>query len=397
MNKQSIRDINWQGKRALVRVDFNVPISKDEAGNRTVGDATRIWAAQPTIDYLIKEGASVVLMSHLGRPKGERNPKYSLKPVADYLAELGAPISFIEHTTGEAAQAAASSLPAGQVLLLENTRFDPRETKNEPSMGEELAKLGDLFVNDAFGSAHRAHASTTGVAERMTAVAGLLMEKELAYLGNALGNPESPFIAILGGAKISDKIGVIDALLEKVDAILIGGGMANTFLAAQGHDMGSSLVEAEAIEVAKKLLEGEAAELIQLPVDLRIADKFAIDANEKVVDADEVPDGWLALDIGPATIAHFSNRLAGAKTVVWNGPMGVFEFPAFAQGTVAIAEMLADLSDATTIIGGGDSAAAVKKAGLDEKMSHVSTGGGASLEFMEGKALPGVEALNDKG
>jgi len=397
MNKQSIRDINWQGKRALVRVDFNVPISKDEAGNRTVGDATRIWAAQPTIDYLIKEGASVVLMSHLGRPKGERNPKYSLKPVADYLAELGAPISFIEHTTGEAAQAAAASLPAGQVLLLENTRFDPRETKNEPSMGEELAKLGDLFVNDAFGSAHRAHASTTGVAERMTAVAGLLMEKELAYLGNALGNPESPFIAILGGAKISDKIGVIDALLEKVDAILIGGGMANTFLAAQGHDMGSSLVEAEAIEVAKKLLEGEAAELIQLPVDLRIADKFAIDANEKVVDADEVPDGWLALDIGPATIAHFSNRLAGAKTVVWNGPMGVFEFPAFAQGTVAIAEMLADLSDATTIIGGGDSAAAVKKAGLDEKMSHVSTGGGASLEFMEGKALPGVEALNDKG
>jgi len=397
MNKQSIRDINWQGKRALVRVDFNVPISKDEAGNRTIGDATRIWAAQPTIDYLIKEGASVVLMSHLGRPKGERNPKYSLKPVADYLAELGAPISFIEHTTGEAAQAAASSLPAGQVLLLENTRFDPRETKNEPSMGEELAKLGDLFVNDAFGSAHRAHASTTGVAERMTAVAGLLMEKELAYLGNALGNPESPFIAILGGAKISDKIGVIDALLEKVDAILIGGGMANTFLAAQGHDMGSSLVEAEAIEVAKKLLEGEAAELIQLPVDLRIADKFAIDANEKVVDADEVPDGWLALDIGPATIAHFSNRLAGAKTVVWNGPMGVFEFPAFAQGTVAIAEMLADLSDATTIIGGGDSAAAVKKAGLDEKMSHVSTGGGASLEFMEGKALPGVEALNDKG
>ena len=396
MNKQSIKDIDWQGKRALVRVDFNVPLSDDDGGNRTVGDATRIWAAQPTIDYLIKQGASVVLMSHLGRPKGERNPKYSLKPVADYLADLGAPISFIEQTTGAAAQAAADSLPAGQVLLLENTRFDPRETKNDPQMARELASLGDIFVNDAFGSAHRAHASTTGVAEMMTAVSGMLMEKELAYLGSALSNPESPYVAILGGAKISDKIGVIDALLEKVDAILIGGGMANTFLAAQGYDMGGSLVEEEAIAVAKKLLEGEAASLIQLPVDLRIADKFAADAQDRVVDADEVPDGWMALDIGPATIAHFSNRLSGAKTVVWNGPMGVFEFPAFAQGTVAIADMLSDLADATTIIGGGDSAAAVKKFGLADKMSHVSTGGGASLEFMEGKALPGVQALNDK-
>lgn len=395
MDKSTIKDIDWAGKCALVRVDFNVPLAEGEAGSRTVGDATRIWAAQPTIDYLIKQGASVVLMSHLGRPKGERNPKYSLKPVADYLADQGAPISFIEETTGEAAQMAAESLPAGQVLLLENTRFDPRERANDPAMAQELAALGDIFVNDAFGSAHRAHASTTGVAEIMTAVAGLLMEKELAYLGGALSNPESPYIAILGGAKISDKIGVIDALLEKVDAILIGGGMANTFIAAQGHDMGNSLVEEESIDVAKKLLEGEAGHLIQLPVDLRIADKFAADAADRVVDADAVPDGWMALDIGPASIAHFSNRLAGAKTVVWNGPMGVFEFPAFAQGTVAIAEMLSELSDATTIIGGGDSAAAVKKAGLADKMSHVSTGGGASLEFMEGKTLPGVEALND--
>lgn len=396
MNKLTIKDIDWSGKRALMRVDFNVPLSEDENGKRTVNDATRIWAARPTIDYLLNNGASVVLMSHLGRPKGERNPKYSLKPVADFLTDLGTPISFIEDTTGDAARAAAEALPAGQVLLLENTRFDPRETKGDPAMAQELATLGDIFVNDAFGTAHRAHASTTGVAQIMTAVAGLLMEKELAYLGGALSDPKSPYVAILGGAKISDKIDVIDALLEKVDAILIGGGMANTFLAAQGHDMGSSLVEEESIALAKQLTEGESGHLIQLPVDLRIADKFAADATNRVVDADEVPAEWMALDIGPATIAHFSNRLAGAKTVIWNGPMGVFEFPTFAQGTVAIAEMLAGLKDATTIIGGGDSAAAVQKARLADKMSHVSTGGGASLEFMEGKALPGVEALNDK-
>lgn len=396
MQKQSITDIDWRGKRALVRVDFNVPLTDDEAGNRTVSDATRVWAAQPTIDYLLKQGASIVLMSHLGRPKGERNPKYSLKPVADYLISLDAPISFIDETTSEAAYEAAMGLPAGRVLLLENTRFDPRETKNDPSMGEELARLGDIFVNDAFGSAHRAHASTTGVAAHLPAVAGFLMQKELEYLGGALSNPKSPFVAIMGGAKISDKIDVIEALKEKADAILIGGGMANTFLQASGYNMGSSLVEKEALGIAEELLKNDDANILQLPVDLVIADKFAGDAQHQVVSADEVPEGWMALDIGPASVAHFSNRLAAANTVVWNGPMGVFELEPFANGTFAVAEMLASLKEATTIIGGGDSAAAVHAAGVAEQMSHVSTGGGASLEFMEGKELPGVAALMDK-
>lgn len=396
MQKQSITDIDWSGKRALVRVDFNVPLTEDDGGNLTVGDDTRIRAAQPTIDYLLKQGASVVLMSHLGRPKGEPDPKYSLKPVADYLIGLSTPITFIDQTTGEAAQAAAESLPAGQVLLLENTRFDPRETKNEPSMGEELAKLGDVFVNDAFGSAHRAHASTTGVAEHLPAVAGFLMEKELEYLGGALGDPKPPFIAIMGGAKISDKIDVIDALKAKADAILIGGGMANTFLQAAGHDMAGSLVEKEALALAEELLNNDDANILQLPVDLVVADKFAADADHQVVSVDEVPEGWMALDIGPASVAHFANRLAAAKTVVWNGPMGVFEFEPFANGTFSIAQILADLKDSTTIIGGGDSAAAVHAAGVADQMSHVSTGGGASLEFMEGKTLPGVAALMDK-
>ena len=396
MQKQSISDIDWAGKRALVRVDFNVPLTEDDAGNRSVADATRIWAARPTIDYLIKQGASVILISHLGRPKGERNAKYSLKPVADYLMSLDAPISFIEQTTGVEAQQAAEALPAGRVLLLENTRFDPRETQNDPSMAEELAKLGDTFVNDAFGSAHRAHASTAGVAAYLPAVAGFLMEKELAYLGEALGNPKKPFIAIMGGAKISDKIDVIEALKAKVDAILIGGGMANTFLQAAGHDMGGSLVEDDALPIAEKLLQGDDANIIQLPVDLVVAAEFKADTEHRVVSSDAVPDGWMALDIGPATVAHFSNRLAAAGTVVWNGPMGVFEMPAFAKGTFAVAEMLAGLKEAVTVIGGGDSAAAVFAAGVADHMSHVSTGGGASLEFMEGKTLPGVAALQDK-
>ncbi len=392
MNKQTIVDVDWPGKKALVRVDFNVPMS----GGKVTEDA-RIQAALPTLNYLLEHGASLILMSHLGRPKGGPDPKYSMRPVADYLATLiQAPVHFCPAITGPEAEAMASALQPGEVLVLENTRFDPRETQNDPAMAAELAALGDVFVNDAFGSAHRAHASTAGVADHLPAVAGFLMQKEIDYLGTALESPKRPFVAILGGAKISDKIAVIEALLQKVDAILIGGGMANTFLAAGGHAMGKSLVEAEVLETARRLMAAGAGS-IQLPVDLRVANQFAADADHKVVSIDEVPADWMALDIGPATIAHYSNRLAGARTVVWNGPMGVFEFPVFAQGTVAIAEILAGLRDAVTIIGGGDSAAAVEQAGLGDKMSHVSTGGGASLEFLEGKELPGVAVLADKG
>ncbi|MEX1018529.1 MAG: phosphoglycerate kinase [Litorilinea sp.] len=393
MNKQTIHDVEWQGKRALVRVDFNVPLSE----NGSISDDNRIRAALPTIQYLLDQGAAVILMSHLGRPKGEANPKYSLRVTAERLQHLlERDVQFVEHTTGEAAETAAHALQSGEILVLENTRFDGRETKNDRSMAEELARLGDVFVNDAFGSAHRAHASTTGVAEFLPSVAGMLMQKELEFLGGALDMPRQPFIAIMGGAKISDKIGVIEQLLDRVDSILIGGGMANTFLAAAGYGMGKSMVEREVLDVAVELME-KGAGIIQLPVDLRVADQFAADAEQQVVSVSEVPAEWMALDIGPATIAHYSNRLAGARTVIWNGPMGVFEFPMFAKGTVAIAEILADLKNATTVIGGGDSAAAVHQAGLDGRMSHISTGGGASLEFLEGKTLPGVAALRDKG
>lgn len=393
MNKKTIKDVDWQGKKALVRVDFNVP--QDKATGAITDDA-RIRAALPTIQYLLDHGAALILMSHLGRPKDGPDPKYSMKVTADHLATLiSAPVKFVGQTTGPEAEAAAAALQPGEVLVLENTRFDKRETKNNPEMAAELAKLGDVYVNDAFGSAHRAHASTEGVAKLLPAVAGFLMEKELAFLGKALESPERPFVAILGGAKISDKIGVISNLLTKVDAILIGGGMANTFLAAQGIGMGKSLVEAESLETARELM-AKGGEMIHLPVDFRVAEAFAADAADKVVDVNDVPAEWMALDIGPATIAHYSNRLAGAKTVVWNGPMGVFEFPKFAQGTFAIAEILGGLKGATTIIGGGDSAAAIRDAGLEDKMSHVSTGGGASLEFLEGIELPGVAALNDK-
>jgi phosphoglycerate kinase len=391
MNKKTIRDVDVKGKRVLVRVDYNVPIKDGK-----VGDDTRIRAAMPTVEYLLKNGAAVILCSHLGRPKGGPEPKYSLRPVAEHLSGLlGQPVAFAEDCIGPVAEKAAKALKPGDVLLLENTRFHPEEEKNNPEMAKQLAALADLYVNDAFGSAHRAHASTEGVAHDLPAVSGFLMEKELAYLGRALADPERPFLAIMGGAKISDKIAVIQNLLSKVDSLLIGGGMANTFFKAQGLQVGDSLVEAEALDTASGLLKSAGDKLV-LPVDCVIADRFDAEAQSKVVPVDQVPNGWRILDIGPATVAHFSNRLAAAKTVVWNGPMGVFEFPRFAEGTFAVARVLAGLKGATTIIGGGDSAAAVEQSGLAAKMSHISTGGGASLEFLEGKQLPGVVALLDK-
>jgi len=390
MNKKTIRDVDVKGKRVLVRVDFNVPLKEG-----AVTDDRRIRAALPTIQYLLDQGAAVVLMSHLGRPKGEPKPEFRMNPVADRLSELlGRPVTKLDDCVGVQVENAVHGMQPGDVILLENTRFKPGETKNEPLLAEGLSRLGELFVNDAFGTAHRAHASTEGVAHHLPAVAGFLMEKELAYLGRALADPERPFLAVLGGAKISDKIGVIQSLLSKVDSLLIGGGMANTFFQAQGLNVGDSLVEEEALATARQLLESAGDRLV-LPVDCIIADRFEAEAEARVVPVDEVPAGWRILDIGPASVAHFSNRLAAASTVVWNGPMGVFEFPRFAAGTFAIARALAGLKGATTIIGGGDSAAAVEQSGLADKMSHISTGGGASLEFLEGKELPGVAALLD--
>ena len=392
MNKKTIKDIEVKDKRVLVRVDFNVPME-----NGQVTDDRRIRAALPTINYLLEHGASVVLMSHLGRPKGGPDPQFAMDPVAAKLGELlGKPVKKLDDCVGPDVEVAVKAMQPGDVTLLENTRFHGEEKKNDPSFAAQLAALGEVYVNDAFGSAHRAHASTAGVTDTLRpAVAGFLLEKELEYLGGALANPTPPFLAIMGGAKISDKIAVIENLLSKVDSLLIGGGMANTFFVAQGHNVGQSLVEDEAIDTAKKLLAEHADKLV-LPVDCTVATEFKADAEAKVVPVDEVPADWMILDIGPATIAHFSNRLAPAKTVVWNGPMGVFEFPRFAEGTFAVARALAQLSGATTIIGGGDSAAAVEQSGLADKMSHISTGGGASLEFLEGKTLPGVAALDDK-
>ncbi len=394
MKKRTIRDIDWQGKRALVRVDFNVPLDEQQQ----ITDDTRIRAAVPTIQYLLDHGASVVLMSHLGRPKKQVVDKLRLAPVAKRLSELlGREVKTVGVTVGPEAETAAQALKSGDVLLLENTRFDPREEANDEGMARELAKLGDVYVNDAFGAAHRAHASTEGVARFLPAVAGFLMEKELEYIGGAIENPEKPFVTVIGGAKISDKIGVIENLLGKVDALLIGGGMANTFLLAQGHQVGDSLVEQDSVATAKDLIQQAQARNVRLllPVDVVVADAFDNNANKKVVPVDQVEDGWRILDIGPETIKRYSDEIKRAKTVIWNGPMGVFELPAFAEGTRAIAQALAD-SGATTIIGGGDSVAAVEQMGLADKMSHISTGGGASLELLEGKELPGVAALNDK-
>ncbi len=404
--KKTIRDVQVEGKRVLVRVDFNVPLAEGKGSGepgRTVADDTRIRAALPTINYLLEHRAKVILMSHLGRPKGKVVDGLRLNPVAERLSELlDRPVVKLNDCVGPEVETAVAAMRPGDVILLENTRFYPEDESNDPAFARKLASLADIFVNDAFGAAHRAHASTVGVAEYLPAVAGFLMEKELTFLGQALAAPEHPFVAILGGAKISDKIGVIDNLLTKVDALLIGGGMANTFLKAQGHEVGQSLVEDDSLGVARETLE-RAGEKLALPVDVVVADRFDAEANSKTVSVGQdfgelsraVPEGWRILDIGPETVELFKRKLAGARTVVWNGPMGVFEFPRFAAGTEAIARILAD-SGATTIIGGGDSAAAVEQAGLADKMTHISTGGGASLEFLEGKPLPGVAVLEDK-
>lgn len=391
MNKKTVRDIDLTGKRVLIRVDFNVPIK-----DGVVTDDTRVRAAIPTLKYILDQKPRyIALMSHLGRPKGGPDPKYSLKPVAPVLSGLlGVDVAFAEDCIGDAAKSAAAALPDGGVLLLENTRFHPTEEKNDPELSRQMAELGDVYVNDAFGSAHRAHSSTEGVARLLPAVAGFLMEKELAYLANAIANPERPFVAILGGAKVSDKIAVIESLLGKCDKVLIGGGMANTFFKAQGYAMGDSLVEDESLETARALMAKSGAKLV-LPTDVVIADAFDNAANSRVIKAsDGVPDGWRILDIAAGTVEQFRGVLKDAKTIVWNGPMGVFEMENFAKGTFQIAQVLAE-SSATTIIGGGDSVAAVQKAGLADRMSHISTGGGASLELLEGRELPGVVALND--
>ena len=391
MNKKTVRDIDLKGKRVLMRVDFNVPMQ-----GGAVSDDKRIKASLPTIQYVLDQGASLILMSHLGRPKGTGfDPEFSLKAAAEALSKLlGKPVEMAPDCIGLQVEAMAQALRPGQVLMLENVRFHKEEEKNDPEFAKKLAALGQVYVNDAFGSAHRAHASTEGVARYLPAVSGLLMEQELEYLGRATQNPERPYIAILGGAKISDKIAVVENLLAKCDRLIIGGGMANTFLAARGYPMADSLVEPGSMDTAKSIM-AKAGDKLMLPVDVVVADKFEAEAASQVVDADKVPAGWRAMDIGPRSVQIFGDVLKTAKLVVWNGPMGVFEFPRFAEGTFAIAKALA-ASGATTVIGGGDSASAVKKAGVAAKMTHVSTGGGASLEFLEGKALPGVAALNDK-
>ncbi len=389
-NKKTIRDIDLKGKKVLVRVDFNVPLK-----DGVVGDDTRITAALPTIKYLLEQPAAVILCSHLGRPKDGPDPKLSLKPVADHLAKLlGQPVKFATDCIGEPARTAAAGLKPGEVLVLENTRFHPEEEKNGQDMAMQLASLADVFVNDAFGTAHRAHSSTEGVTRYLPAVSGFLLEKEIKYLGQAIADPKRPFVAILGGAKISDKIGVIKNLLNKADRILIGGGMANTFLKVKGIAVADSLVEEDATETARELLMQGSQKLL-LPVDLVIGDKFEDGAAKKTIPVGDVPAGWRILDIGPATVAAYAEALKGAGTVIWNGPMGVFEFPNFAGGTFGVAKAVADCG-AVTIIGGGDSVAAIQQSGLADRITHISTGGGASLEMLEGLVLPGVAALQDK-
>lgn len=404
MTKKSVTDIDINGKRVLVRVDFNVPLSsKDPNDDITVTDDTRIRAALPTLTYLLDNGAALILCSHLGRPKSPADTQFSMDPVAARLSDLlERPVTKLDEVVGEAVTAAVAAMQPGDVILLENTRFEAGEKKNDPDLSQKLAELADVYVNDAFGSAHRAHASTAGAARAIRAkggacAAGFLMQKEIDALGMAVENPPHPYVAIMGGAKISDKIKLIENLLASADFILIGGGMANTFLQAQGHELGTSLVEADAVPEAKRLL-ATAADRLVLPVDVVVADAFSADSPHDTVPVSAIPADRMALDIGPESVALFNKRLEGAKLVVWNGPMGVFELAPFAKATFALAESLAEAADggAEVIIGGGDSAAAVKNAGLKERMSHVSTGGGASLELLEGKLLPGIAALDDK-
>lgn len=394
MNKKSLNDISVSNKKVFVRVDYNVPM--DKAGNIT--DDTRIRATIPTLEFLLSKNAAVILASHLGRPKGKVAPEFSLKPVAEKLSQMiGREVKFAPDCVGAEASKMAAELQPGQILLLENLRFHAEEEKNDPEFAKQLAGLAEILVNDAFGVSHRAHASVHGITKYIPAVPGFLMDKELLFLGQAVTNPVRPFAAIIGGAKVSDKIGVIENLLNKVDTLIIGGGMANTFLAAQGYQLGKSLVEADKFDLAKQLLETAKAKGVNLllPEDVVVAGKFAADAERKTVPVDQIPAEWMALDIGPATAANYSAALNGMKTVVWNGPMGVFEFDAFAVGTEAVAKAVA-ASGAKSIVGGGDSVAALEKLNLAAQITHISTGGGASLEFLEGKELPGIAALADK-
>lgn len=396
MNKKTVRDIDLKDKKVIVRCDFNVPL--DENGKIT--DNRRIVGALDTIKYLLEQNAKIILMSHLGRPKGEVKPEFSLKPVAEELSRLlGKDVKLASDIIGESAKTLTSNMKSGDIVLLENIRFDAREEKNDLEFAKQLASMAEIYVNDAFGTAHRAHSSTAGIAQYLPAVSGFLMEKELNFLGTALENPKRPFVAILGGAKVSDKIAVIDNLLNKVNSLIIGGAMANTFIKAMGYNVGNSLCETDKIDLANELIEKAKLKNIKLilPIDAKIGKEFNKDTESKIVDINNVPEGWSIFDIGPKTIELYKKELENAKTIVWNGPVGLFEFDQFAIGTNSVAEILASLDNATTIIGGGDSAAAVEKSGLADKMTHISTGGGASLEFLEGKKLPGVECLQDKG
>ncbi|MFE1628790.1 phosphoglycerate kinase [Brevibacillus reuszeri] len=392
MNKKSIRDVELAGKRVFCRVDFNVPMQ-----DGVITDDTRIRAAVPTIRFLMEAGAKVILASHFGRPKGQVVEEMRLTPVASHLSTLlDKQVRKLDDSKGAEVEAVVERMENGDVILLENVRFHAGEEKNDPELAKSFAALADLFVNDAFGAAHRAHASTAGIAQYIPAVAGLLMEKEIRFMGGALTRPERPFTAIVGGAKVKDKIAVIENLLTKVDHLIIGGGMANTFLKAQGFGIGASLCEDDKLDLARSLMEQAKERGVQLlmPVDVVVADRFAADAEKKTVAIDAIPDGWMALDIGPKSVEDFQRVIVASRTVVWNGPMGVFEMDAFAQGTIGVAKAMAECAG-TTIIGGGDSVAAVEKAGVAEQMTHISTGGGASLEFMEGKELPGLAVLTD--